>query len=141
MDYFNEMVCCRNTNNYLHRILTSNGKNTIISYLDNRGIKKIIIYGSGMAGKILFDNLKDYDNVEIIGFVDLKHNTEFGIDNFIEIEDVLNIENDLIIITPLEVGERIRTDLYKRNIKNVITLSEIMDSEGIVSIYEDGIFV
>lgn len=139
--YFDEMTLYRNINSYFHRIVSVEGKNIIHNYLLDNNYHRIAFYGSGMAGKLLYDNLKDFRDIVIVGFIDKNRNSEYGITDFIDLGDLNNKNIDLIIITPLGAGVEIKDELKVRNIIKAKTVLEILDSEKVAAIYENGIFV
>ena len=114
------------------------GKKSIKKYLYDNKVRKVIIYGAGCIGKIAFDCLKEVDECEIMGVVDKSKNTEFGLDNFIELDELTTMDFDLCIITPLKAYDSISKELKERNIKKYCNILELVDYERRKK-YENGV--
>ena len=138
---FEDMVTLRNINSYIEKISAYEGKKAVRDFLNSYGYQRIAIYGSGLAGRILHDNLKEESKIEVVGWIDKNHNSDYGADTFLEIEDIEKQQIDVIIVTSLTNGEVIMSSLKRRNIYNAVTLSYILDYEKVKSIYENGILI
>lgn len=139
--YCSQMIESRNMIDYIRKIASMEGKRTVLDFFAENKIKRIIIYGAGLSGKVLFDNIKSETDIEIIGFVDKNKNTEFGIEQFVELKkDTLN-QADIIIVTPLKSCEEIKKCIMDLGKYNVMTLAEILNCKRVGQIYEDGVFI
>lgn len=119
-----------------------NSKKEISSYLFENGYKKVMIYGMGGIGELLYDELqqnknrlekenKESNKVEVEGFID--QNAEilrnrplakvYSIQEFLKIQK----EIDAIIITPFYVKKQIYRNLEEYGITNkLLSIDDIV---------------
>ena len=97
---------------------------SLTNYLENRGIENIAIYGFGVLGELLYDELSQSNKIKVLYIIDKKH---------IEIEEVKTYEPsadlpkvDLILIATAGDYYDIKQSLGSKNA--VVTIRDIMDS-------------
>lgn len=136
---FNELVRYRNLYFYVQKVVSYEGKFQLADFLSQKGYQKLIIYGSGLMGKLAYDVLKTIENIDVIGFIDKNQNSDYGINNFISIEDAWKA--DCIVVTPLSSAASIKAELHKKGITHCYFLLEMIETKEIKKIYENGIFI
>lgn len=97
-----------------------------LSFLQYKGYEKIAIYGYGKIGKLLYEEIKHLD-IEI-SFLQKEGNyiTEEGVRIF-EIGELQKNKFDLIIITPIYEGEKIKSDLMGYFDKEIIKIDDLLE--------------
>lgn len=113
----------------INNILSKNFDYLIKKYVEKKHIEKIIIYGAGSIGKVLFDKLKFIKSLDITAIVDKEYNSDFEFDNkkIKSISDIKNFEYDIIIITPVLQYKTIKSTLNEKNIVSIISITDIWD--------------
>lgn len=134
-----QMYTYKNLYMCVSQLVSEFGRESIKEYIKDNNIRKIIIYGASVAGRILFDILNSIEECQVLGVVDKGGTTEYGFHEFIPIEELKNIQYDLIVVTPLNVYRAIYKDLEKMNIDKYCFVSELVDYKGRKMIYENGI--
>ena len=97
----------------------------ITDYLKKYGLENIAIYGMGMLGERLFDELYDSDiNIKCCIDKNLKKNYKgFSMKSIHEIPDGI----DCIIVTSVYYYENIRVNLSSKTLAKIISLEEIVE--------------
>lgn len=105
--------------------INENRKLTIENYLLDKGVHKILIYGAGIIGELLFQVLKD-SKVEVIGFIDQNKGLTLNELHNIPITTLEQVDIecncDLVIVTLGHLYYEI-TDKIKKINKRVKTIS------------------
>lgn len=98
------------------------------SFLQDKKYKKIAIYGYGKIGKLLYEEIKHL-NIEV-SFLQKEGSyiTEEGVKIF-EIRELQREKDifDLIIITPIYEGEKIKSDLMGYFDKEIIKIDDLLE--------------
>ncbi len=123
------MSVWRNSYRCISDMKKTKGKENISHFLKDKKIKRIVIYGSGCIGRIFYDVLKEISACEVVGVVDKSHNSEFGFDTFIEIEELKNVGFDICVITPIKAYKKIKTALIENGITSYCGIFEMIDYE------------
>lgn len=97
----------------------------IADYLTKKGIKNIAIYGMGILGKRLFDELYDSD-INITCYIDKKSKKDYNGLSVVNIGDI-PLEVDCIIVTPVYYYEEIKVNLSSTTSAKIISLEEIVE--------------
>ncbi|MDK2932816.1 MAG: hypothetical protein PWP27_626 [Clostridiales bacterium] len=111
-------------------IKNKNRNRNISSYLKNKNINSIAIYGMGELGIALYEELKDTD-IRIIYLVDKNANhIYYGVNesHLINVDEVSAQEEvDAIIVTPIYDYDKIKETLVNGGVKtNIISLENII---------------
>lgn len=131
----------KNYYTYISDIVKENGRESIKKYIRDFNIRKVIIYGAGVAARILCDVLEKDELCEIVGVVDRSMSTIYGFHEFLSLEELSNTEYDKIIITPLGALTAIKADLDSMGIQKYCFISEMSDyDEGRKMLYENDIY-
>ena len=139
--YFNDMLMYKHFYDYVKKIVANDGRQRIFDYLETHHYVKVVIYGSGLMGRLLLDILKEHEKIQLVGVYDKNGNKGFGIDSFLSLGDIMAEEVDCILITPLSCEREITQELLDLGIKKSKFLLEILDNEKMETIYENGISV
>lgn len=117
-----------------HWLKNKNNNKNITNYLLKQNIKTVGIYGAGNLGELLFDELKNDDEISIKCIIDRDcSNGNFLNTPIIQMEQLKeNYDVDCIIVTPIYAFEEINKDLKNIGIKNVIGIDDI-----VFNIYEN----
>lgn len=99
------------------------GKN-LTSYFQNKGYKRIAIYGMSYAGETLLKELKD-SSVEVAYGIDKNADSLFIDVNVVSIEDNLE-EVDAIIVTAITFYDEIEEKLSEKMDCPIISLEDIL---------------
>lgn len=73
-------------------------------YFKKNGYKRIVIYGKGILGELLFEELSKQTGLEIICFADKQSDGDIQFINkipVVKLEELKNIDCDVIVITPV----------------------------------------
>lgn len=111
----------------INSILSRRFDYLIEKYLKENKIEKVIIYGAGSVGKVLFDKLKLVNSLSIIAVIDKEYTNNFKFDNTEVklISDVKNLIYDTIIVTPVLYYETIKEELNNENALCLIPITDI----------------
>lgn len=141
VEYFDDMTMYRNLYEYVRRVVSTEGKEKINLYLEINGFSKVILYGSGLMGRLLLDVLKENSKINEIKVYDKNRNSDFRINTFITLEEMIAEKDSCIIITPLSYGNEIKEELIALGINDAVFALDIFNCEKVKSIYENGLFV
>lgn len=113
----------RNILKFLNEWLLAEGSGKKIElFLKTRNCKSIAIYGMGRIGQILLSILKDKD-INVAYVID-KRELNMEVPQYRPTEMLPNV--DIIIITAIEEGESIRSELKKRVTCPIYLITEII---------------
>lgn len=98
----------------------------ISAYLKKKNIHKIAIYGAGELGNRLYEKIEKSD-IEVTYIIDGNEKKKFHNIPVVNISPRLE-KVDVIIVTPINEYEIIRTDINKYSDINVISLKELIEA-------------
>ena len=116
------------------------GRRSVRNYLKENNIKKVILYGAGVLGRLTSDVIEKSGVCEVIGVMDKSGTTAYGFREFLSLEELTTVDYDRIIITPLRSLTPISKYLKKNGIKNYCFVSEMLEWEGRNILYENDIY-
>lgn len=99
------------------------GKNTL-NYFYNHQIKSVYIYGYGVLGSLLYDELKDSE-VFVSGVVDA--NAKSDEVSIFTLEEIKNFDCDAIVITAVAAWEEISKVLREKTEVTIISIQDIVE--------------
>ncbi len=126
LEYQNR-VKSKATRNYqvISKLISKNGIENLYKYLSVNNFNKVVIYGSGTVGKILFEILKKNLNVKIQAILDKNSDSNFDFDCFEINSPDKFIECDVVIVTPVFAYEVIKKEI-SLIYDNVISIANIV---------------
>lgn len=95
-------------------------------YVKERNYKDIVIYGAGTLGKMVYDELRDFD-VEIKFCDQSVTETDWLDKGIMKLSDLKNSDCDCVIITPVHVYNGIKKNLIGIGVKQMVSLAEILN--------------
>lgn len=110
----------------INKLLSIEGHNLITNYVQLNNLNRVIIYGAGTIGKILFDIIKKVCNVEAIIDENNLNKFEFYNTNIINCKDIYKLKYDRIIITPIHSYNIIKSILEEKKIDNFVLVTNII---------------
>ena len=94
-------------------------------YFHKNNINKICIYGFGVLGSLMWEELKDSD-IQISNIIDAHAKSDEV--NILTLEEVNNFECDVIVITAVSAVEEISEKLREKTDIKVISIEEIFEN-------------
>lgn len=99
------------------------GKN-LSSYFENKGYKRIAIYGMSYAGETLIDELKD-TGIEVVYGIDQNADSIFADIDIVTMDDTLE-EVDAVVVTAITFFGEIEEKLNGKLNCSIISLEDIL---------------
>jgi hypothetical protein len=119
-----------NKNNSLFRMMNQwvrvkqDGKN-IATYLENKGYKRIAVYGMSYAGETLVDELKG-TSVEVAYGIDKRSVSAYSNVEIYSVDDEL-VEVDAVVVTAITYFDEIKETLSEKIGYPIVSLEYIID--------------
>lgn len=126
LEYHNRVKSKANRNyQVISKLISKNGIDNLYKYLRVNNFNKVVIYGSGTVGKILFEILKKFSNIKIQAILDKNSDSNFDFDCFEINNPDKFIECDVVIVTPVFAYETIKKEI-SLIYDNVISIADII---------------
>lgn len=97
---------------------------SLLKYFDDKGYSKVAIYGMGVAGRLLYDELKD-SHIKVSYAIDKKADAMREIFDVFTLEDELP-ETDVIVVTAIHYFDDIEDQLLDKVSCPVASLKDII---------------
>lgn len=111
-------------------IQTMQNGGCIKEYFEKNKYRKVVIYGKGLLGELLYDEISKTKDVEVICFVDKQSSGESQYEDEIPIimmEELKDKQYDIIVVTPVFAYSEIKQELQeiKRDSK-IVSLQDVI---------------
>ena len=99
-------------------------RKNLASYLEEKGYRKIAVYGMSYAGETFIDELKN-TNIQVIYGIDQKADRIYANVNLVTIDDNLE-EVDAVIVTAITFFDEIKENLSEKMDCPILSLEDIL---------------
>lgn len=126
LDKYNNKI--QSTYQIILLLLKKDNKNKIVSFFQQNNIENIYIYGAGLIGKIVYDQLSNISSLKVHAIIDQSIHSDFDFKEcpIYTLEETL-IKEYPVLITPTFAYGLIKSSLSEHGFENYISIINIID--------------